>query len=74
MSSYNMSMLTCDLSMSTYEKRMLTCKRVKYTESLSFGMENYLNILSPQCMKIMIKFRTTNHHLPLETGRWQNKN
>ena len=24
-------------------------------------------------MKVMIKFRTTNHHLPVETGRWQNK-
>ena len=39
----------------------------------SFGMENYLNILSPQCMKVMIKFRTTNHHLPVETEKWQNK-
>ena len=36
-------------------------------------MENYLRILSPKYMKIMIKFRTTNHRLPVETGRWQGK-
>ena len=39
----------------------------------SFGMENYLNILSRKYMKIMIKFSTTNHRLPVETGRWQGK-
>ena len=39
----------------------------------SFGMENYLKILSPKYMKIMIKFRTTNHRLPVETGRWHEK-
>ena len=36
-------------------------------------MENYLKILSPEYMKIMIKFCTTDHRLPMETGRWHGK-
>ena len=34
----------------------------------SFGFENYLKILSPKYMKILINFRTINHRLPVETG------
>ena len=39
----------------------------------SFGMENYLKIRSPKYMKIMIKFRTTNYRLPVETGKLAKK-
>ena len=35
----------------------------------NFGFENYIKI-SPKFRTIFMKFRTTNHHLPMETGRW----
>ena len=38
----------------------------------SFGFENYINMLPNKFRKIFIKFRTSNHHLPVETGRWYN--
>ena len=34
-------------------------------------MEHYLKTLSPKT--IFVKFRTANHHLPGETGRWHGK-
>ncbi|XP_061167256.1 uncharacterized protein LOC133176104 [Saccostrea echinata] len=37
-----------------------------------FGFEKYLSILPSKLQKILIKFRTSNHHLPIETGRWSN--
>ena len=37
----------------------------------NFGMEHYLKTLSSK--KIFVKFRTANHHLPGETGRWHGK-
>ena len=39
----------------------------------TFGMEYYLKTLSPKNQKIFVKFRTANHHLPVETGRWHRK-
>ena len=36
----------------------------------NFGFENYINKLSPKLRNIFFKFRTTNHHLPIEIGRW----
>ena len=36
-----------------------------------FEFEEYFNILSQKQAKIICRFRTTNHHLPIETGRWQ---
>ena len=36
-------------------------------------MEYYLKTLSPKNKKIFVKFRTANHHLPVETGRWHGK-
>ena len=36
----------------------------------NFGFENYLNKLSPKLRNIFIKFRTTNHQLPVQIGRW----
>ena len=35
-----------------------------------FGPEKYLNLLPKKFRTIFIKFRTANHHLPIETGRW----
>ena len=35
-------------------------------------MEHYLKTLSPK-KKIFVKFRTANHQLPVETGRWHGK-
>ena len=35
-----------------------------------FGLEKYLNILPKKTRTIFIKFRTANHRLPVETGRW----
>lgn len=34
--------------------------------------ENYLDILSPKFRIELTKFRTSNHNLPIETGRWHN--
>lgn len=37
-----------------------------------FGFEDYLDII-PEGLRItMCQFRTTNHRLPIETGRWNN--
>ena len=33
---------------------------------------NYLNILSCPASRTMLKFRTGNHKLPVEVGRWNN--
>ena len=36
-------------------------------------MEHYLKTLPPKNKKIFVKFRTDNHQLPVETGRWHGK-
>ena len=36
----------------------------------TFGFENYINRLSPKFRNTFLKFRTTNHRLPVEVGRW----
>ena len=35
-----------------------------------FGYEKYLDILPSKFRKLLVKFRTSNHRLPIETGRW----
>jgi dimeric dUTPase (all-alpha-NTP-PPase superfamily) len=37
-----------------------------------FGREKYLEILPAKIRKTFIKFRTLNHRLPIEIGRWAN--
>ena len=37
-----------------------------------FELEKYLSILSPYYRKILCRFRTSNHKLPIETGRFNN--
>ena len=37
----------------------------------SFGFENYLTRLPSKSLFYLIKFRTRNHKLPTETGRWR---
>ena len=37
-----------------------------------FGLETYLERLPVKLRSIFLKFRTTNHRLPVETGRWFN--
>ena len=34
--------------------------------------ENYLSILSRKHHSTLLKFRLSNHRLPIETGRWEN--
>jgi hypothetical protein len=41
-----------------------------YIDNLVF--ENYLNILNDKDNLTLSKFRTTNHKLPVENGRWKN--
>ena len=36
-------------------------------------MEHYLKTLSTKNKKTFVKFRTANHHLPVESGRWNVK-
>ena len=40
-----------------------------YKDNLVF--ENYLNILNDRDILTLSKFRTTNHKLPVENGRWK---
>ena len=35
-----------------------------------FGYEEYLSILTTKLRKTFARFRTSSHHLPVETGRW----
>ena len=35
-----------------------------------FGYEKYLSILTRKFRKTFARFRTSYHHLPIETGRW----
>lgn len=37
----------------------------------SFGFENYLNKLRSNLLYQLISFRTRNHKLPVEIGRWR---
>ena len=37
---------------------------------VDFGYEKYLEKLPKKLRTIFLKFRTTNHRLPVETGRW----
>jgi hypothetical protein len=41
-----------------------------YKDNLVF--ESYLNILNDKDILTLSKFRTTNHKLPVENGRWKN--
>ena len=36
-----------------------------------FEFENYLNLLDDKNRQLLCKFRTCNHRLPIEIGRWQ---
>ena len=38
----------------------------------NFCCEDYLLILSRKLRNLFVKYRTTNHHLPIEIGRWNN--
>ena len=38
----------------------------------NFEFETYLDILSDKDRITLCKFRTCNHRLPIEIGRWQN--
>jgi hypothetical protein len=38
----------------------------------SLNYELYLDILQPKIYRNILLFRTSNHSLPIETGRWQN--
>ena len=38
----------------------------------AFGFEDYLTKLPKDLRNAFVKFRTTNHRLPIETGRWRN--
>ena len=38
----------------------------------TFGFENYFDILEFRDIYTLCKFRTINHKLPIEIGRWTN--
>ena len=38
----------------------------------NFRLEDYLTTLPQNIWTRLLKFRTSNHHLPVETGRWNN--
>ena len=38
----------------------------------NFECEEYFSLLPQKLQRIFVKFRTTNHHLPVEVGRWVN--
>ena len=40
-------------------------------KNLDLKFEYYLNELNENEAKVMLKFRTSNHNLPVETGRWR---
>ena len=42
------------------------------TFKLDFGCEKYLEKIPQKLRTILLKFRTTNHRLPVETDRWIN--
>lgn len=46
--------------------------KIYRTFKLDFGCEKYLEKLPKKFRTILLKFRTTNHRLPVETGRWIN--
>ena len=46
--------------------------KINRTFKLDFGCEKYLEKLPKKFRTILLKFRTTNHRLPVETGRWIN--
>ena len=35
-----------------------------------FSLEKYLTLLPQKSLIILLKFRTSNHYLPIETGYW----
>lgn len=37
----------------------------------TFEQSNYINVLSPILCKCLMSYRTRNHRLPVEVGRWQ---
>jgi hypothetical protein len=43
-----------------------------YKKGVSF--ENYLEILKDKNLFLLCRFRTSNHRIPIEIGRWQNIN
>jgi hypothetical protein len=43
-----------------------------YKKRVSF--KNYLEILKDKDLFLLCRFRTSNHRLPIEIGRWQNIN
>lgn len=48
-------------------------KRIRYRIfKTTFVCEKYLNTLSIKFRNILVKFRTSNHRLPIEVGRWNN--
>lgn len=38
---------------------------------INFGFEHYLTKVPDKLRKFLIQFRTRNHKLPIETGRWR---
>jgi hypothetical protein len=44
--------------------------QIRFKENFEF--ENYFRVLEDKDIYTLCKFRTTNHKLPIETGRWNN--
>ena len=62
----------CDQYLQIWRSNMSLSSRGKtyqiYKEQIS--LERYFNLLPDKLWKPILKFRTSNHYLPIETGRW----
>ena len=54
--------IECDANTSCYMYRLIRT---------NFGFENYLTKIPCKLRKFLINFRTKNHRLPIEIGRWK---
>ena len=57
----------------SHSKIALSSKGLNYNLfKVDATFENYLSILSRKHYSTLLKFRLSNHRLPIETGHWEN--
>ena len=52
--------------------RQILCRTITWVVFLRISFLRYLEIFDSKNAIVLCKFRTTNHRLPIEIGRWQN--
>ena len=71
LSAYVINVLTSQYIQKWFSNANLSSKSLTYFSfKTNFSFEKYLNILPKQAAKHIFKYRTGNHKLPVETGRW----